>query len=103
MRILYISLLVVLLISCATENPPRESGIDDLVVGLLWPALPAQTRIRYLSMYEGPDDLGLKLPLSARMRNFVGGAEATRMTRPYAIAVSRELIAVTDPGAGFAA
>lgn len=89
-------LLVVLLAACSpAENAPV--GITS-AEPLVWPAPPADERIRFLYAFRTPEDLGFRASFFAKLWEFVAGEERHGMIKPYAIAVEGGLIAVADPG-----
>ena len=61
---------------------------------------PATARIEYLYSFSLPSDLGLKESFSRKLRDLFTGSDDRSMSRPYAIAVYEEQVAVADPGLG---
>jgi len=65
---------------------------------IVWPAPPAQVRVRFLYAFSTPQDLGYKGSFSSQFKDMFGGADEKGMVRPYGIAVNENVMAVTDPG-----
>jgi DNA-binding beta-propeller fold protein YncE len=79
--------------SVPNDEPNIESQVD-----LVWPSAPSKPRIRYLETFSSAKDLGYSESFSSRLKNLMGGGKTPGMLRPYSIAVSEYLTAVTDPG-----
>lgn len=90
---------LVCLVGCAGEiaRTPEPTEMSDQ---FSWPEPPDRARISYLHSFKDYKDLGLKLPISRRVGDALGGKKNRSMVRPYAIAVDDDLLAVADPGAG---
>ena len=85
------------LTACATTSlePIAE---PDQAQRIVWPAAPEQARIKFVTMFSTAEDLGIHASFSQKMKKLLAGNDDRRMTRPYAIAVNSERVAVADPG-----
>lgn len=93
-----LALLLVFLGSCA-PTAERPSDLAAPSETLVWPPPPEQPRIKFLYAFREPKDLGFRVPFFRRLWDFIAGEELREMTRPYAIAVDEDTLAVADPGA----
>jgi len=67
---------------------------------LVWPAPPAQARIRWLKTISSPEDLGVRPSIFRRAWNWASGRNMPHLVRPHATSVDRSgRLWVTDPGA----
>jgi len=90
--------LVLLSVACVTPEPVRPfEGI-----GPAWPAPPEQARIRFVTAFSGPQDLGIRPTAWSRIVGAVTGPTQRAMQRPMAVAAtpSGDTVFVADPGAG---
>jgi DNA-binding beta-propeller fold protein YncE len=94
-RLLVLPLL--LLGACATTSPEplTEPGQTQNIV---WPTAPEPARIEFVTKFSNAEDLGHQKSFSQKIGSLLTGSDDRRMTRPYAIAVNANLIAVADPG-----
>jgi DNA-binding beta-propeller fold protein YncE len=93
----WILLLVLWVSACATTAPePPVSPAETTRIA--WPAAPEPSRIEYVTQFSSAGDLGLRKSFSRKMRDLLAGGDDRRMTRPYSVAVSENMIAVADPG-----
>ena len=90
-------LLVVCVAACTTGNPESPSVQAD-TVHIVWPDSPEPARIEYVKQFSNSDDLGLRKSFSRKVRDLLAGKDDRHMTRPYSVAVNKNLIAVADPG-----
>ncbi len=90
-------LLTLVLTACTTVvTPPAE---QDAAQRLVWPPLPAEPRIAFVSSFSSPDELGIRKSLFQRLGEFLGGASEVHLVRPMAIVVDPAgVIYVADPG-----
>ncbi len=68
-----------------------------------WPTPPAETRIRFVSSFSSPEDIGVPSGgFFKRIRDLLIGRRSQRMVRPYGIAIGPggNRIYVSDPGLG---
>ncbi len=91
--------LLLILPSCgpAADAPERQVMPEQPIV---WPEPPQMARIRLVSMFSGPEDLGINPSFIARIWEWIAGPEPRAMVRPYAVGTDGERLVVTDPGAG---
>lgn len=100
LAVLTISIILLgIMLGCA-QNTSRQVDDPTDISLLVWPAPPEQARIRYVFSFYEPVDLGIKPGLMKRFIAAFAGNDSQRMTRPHAVAVDAELIAVADPGLG---
>lgn len=82
-------------ISCSTERP---TVIEQQ--NLVWPSPPAQAKIRFVSLFSKPIDLGIERGFLQWIGDLFAGEETYRLVRPMSIVVTDSLkIYVADPGA----
>ncbi|QYZ65595.1 MAG: hypothetical protein HPY30_06105 [Gammaproteobacteria bacterium (ex Lamellibrachia satsuma)] len=89
-------LLALLLGACATTGPdtlPKSGETPHMV----WPAAPEQPRIELIASFSSAEDLGLRKSFFRRILDFLAGSDDRRLSRPYAVAVNSEKVAVADP------
>jgi sugar lactone lactonase YvrE len=96
------------LLGCAqapSEQLPSTNGATDTPISLapsqqdiVWPAPPEKARIRFVTAFEGPGDLGIRPSTVRRLFDAVAGAKDTSMVRPYGVSVTGDKILVCDPG-----
>jgi len=65
----------------------------------VWPAAPAQARIRYLRSVSGPEDLGLERSIFRRLIDFLTAGGPGHFVRPTGVAERQGVLYVADPGA----
>lgn len=91
-------LLLLSVAACATTTPESvEKPLETPYI--VWPEAPETPRIEYISQFSSAEDLNLRESFSHKMKEFLAGSDDRRMSRPYAIAVNNDIIAVADPGA----
>jgi DNA-binding beta-propeller fold protein YncE len=66
---------------------------------LVWPAAPAEPRIRYVRSFSRPEDLGIRKSMLQRLTEFVFGESDPRMVRPTAVVANDGVLYVADAGA----
>lgn len=66
----------------------------------VWPAPPEQARVRFVRSFSSAEDLGLQKGFLAKLKDFLFGAEDSRLRRPMAVAVDGDVVFVADPDAG---
>ena len=89
------------LLGCAgqillSDAPPQDPPPDP--ADLAWPPPPATPRLRWLTSFSVPKDLGLKSSFWRRTSRLVFGGPDDRLVRPQGISVCRDTIYLTDPG-----
>lgn len=90
-------LLILWVSACATTSPePPESPAETAQI--VWPEPPEPSRIEYVNEFSNAGDLGLRKTFSQKMRDLLAGSDDRRMTRPYSVAVNKNMIVVADPG-----
>lgn len=97
MRNLFIFLAIFVTACAPAEEKPAELLRPE--APMVWPAPPETPRIQLVYAFREPKDLGFATPFFDRVWAFVAGAEYRGMTRPYAIAVNGQRLAIADPGA----
>ncbi len=86
-----------LLAACADSvEPPADLAAP--AEPLVWPEPPAKPRIKYLHGFREPAHLGIGRPFFEQFWAVFAGEKNREMTRPYAIAVDGERLAIADPG-----
>ncbi len=98
----WLLLLLSTLFACSTDGTPvanSASDAPDEAPIIVWPPPPEQARIEYLQQFNNPEDLGLHRPFGHKLRKWLAGGDDPRMSRPYAIAGSQDLLVVADPDA----
>lgn len=101
-RKLTIALLPVVLILSALSCA-RQAKIPKLEkVHIVWPLPPDPPRIKYISSFTTPYDLGIKEGFLKRAGSVIFGKKReSRLERPYAVALlGKDTILVTDIGTG---
>jgi len=73
------------------RQPPEAAA-------LVWPAAPEPARIAFVKTFSRPDDLGIRKGFFQSVRDFLLGAEDTRMVRPMAVVEAGDVLYVADPG-----
>jgi DNA-binding beta-propeller fold protein YncE len=94
---LWILLLVLWVSACATSNPEPPVSPSE-AVHIVWPEAPEPARIEYVTRFSNAGDLGLRKSFSRKMRDLLAGDDDRRMTRPYSVAVNKNMVVVADPG-----
>lgn len=97
-------LLPLLLAACGVPTEPRATA--EAAAGKpapVWPAPPAEPRIRWIGQIANPTDLDIRVPFLSRIGNFLTGGDRGRepLVRPFGVGVDETgNLCVTDPGAG---
>jgi DNA-binding beta-propeller fold protein YncE len=92
-------LLLAAMPGCApliSQDP--ASATETTAAPLVWPAPPAQGRIRFVRSVSNPRDLGIRPSFWGRVVQAVRGADEVGLLRPTGVAVRGETIYVADPG-----
>lgn len=89
-------LLSITLTSCAT-NVSNQALNTNTGHELTWPTSPETPRIQFVKSFKTPEDLNIKKGFLQRFFDFFVGSEQNRLSRPYAISVFKESVAVADP------
>ncbi|MHB8091949.1 MAG: 6-bladed beta-propeller [Syntrophales bacterium] len=71
---------------------PYAAWADELT----WPPPPEISRIRFVQEVRGPSDLKIKKSFFKKIWEFIAGDEPEGIRRPFAIAVRKDRICVTD-------
>lgn len=71
---------------------PQTPWADELT----WPRPPEKSRIKFIQEVRGPSDLHIKKSFLRKIWEFIAGEEPEGISRPFAIAVKGDRIAVTD-------
>ena len=82
-----------------TTTTSEPTVLENEAPYMVWPAAPERARIKFVRYISSPEDLGLRESFSRRVRDALVGKDDRNMTRPYAIAIDDEKVAVADPGA----
>lgn len=96
-KIFLLPLFLLLLASCATSPAagPRSSNRE-----LLWPPLPMESRIQWVSEFRDYHEVGITKGFWKMIGEFVFGEEETRLRKPYGVYKDdRDRIFVVDVGA----
>ena len=90
-------LLAQLMSGCGTwpPTPAPETPAEARV----WPAPPAQPRIRYVRSLSGPHDLGIAKPWYQRVTETIFGKTEEYLIRPTGVTEHNGVLYVADPGA----
>lgn len=88
--------LTIALLLLAAIVLSREAAATERLV---WPPAPDQPRIEYVRAFSKPAELGIGKGFFARVKDLLFGEADERLVRPMAVAVSRGVIYVADPGA----
>lgn len=83
---------------CGTP-PPAESAASAPAAAPVWPAPPAEARVRWLRSVSGPGDWGIARPFLRRMLDALAGRGAEHFVRPTGVAEHDGVLYVADPGA----
>ena len=89
--------LLLVVLGCTPVTLRQTEDISS-TEGFVWPSSPQQARIRYLYSFYEPADLGIRPGMFKRFIQVFTGNEGRRMSRPYAIAVDSDIIAIVDSG-----
>ncbi len=102
MKLGWLMLLLGFLCGCSAGGDPVPdpvSAVDDGVQAMVWPPPPEQARIEYVRQFSTPEDLNLRRPFGRKLRKWLAGGDDRQMSRPYAIAASKDWLVVADPDA----
>ncbi|MCU7845912.1 MAG: 6-bladed beta-propeller [Candidatus Thiodiazotropha sp. (ex Monitilora ramsayi)] len=95
----YLGMLIgLLLVACSTTGPETFDHSSD-TSHLVWPPAPETSRIKFVTAFKTPEDLGLKKSIFRSFIDLFVGSEDRNLTRPYTLSVEQEMIAVADPDA----
>jgi DNA-binding beta-propeller fold protein YncE len=83
---------------CGTP-PPASVPQEPPAASRVWPAPPAQPRIRWARSVSGPGDWGIARTVLRRMMDALVGRGAEHFVRPTGVAERDGVLYVADPGA----
>jgi DNA-binding beta-propeller fold protein YncE len=83
---------------CGTP-PPANVPPEPPAAAPVWPAPPAQPRIRWARSVSGPGDWGIARTVLRRMMDALVGRGAEHFVRPTGVAERDGVLYVADPGA----
>ena len=92
-------LLLVALVAACSPGEERPADLAAPAEALVWPAPPQRPRIKFIRAFRDPRDLKIAAPFFERLWTLVAGEKNREMTKPYALAVDGQRVAVADPGA----
>ncbi len=100
-RAVFLSSMCLFLMSCSMLNNNSNTAIE-VKEHIVWPMPPAQPRIKFVSEFSEPKDLGIKPGGWSKLIKWItGGEDGARLVRPTAVVVtSKEVVFVADPGSG---
>ena len=106
MRRCFVTLLPLLVLSIFIFSA-CSSNVKDDVEGsretkkMVWPDLPAKTRISLTSVVYKAKDLGIEKGFFRKVIDFIGGEKELQLEKPMDVVVTPDgVIYVADPGAG---
>ncbi len=94
-----VMLLALALATAGCGTRPRAEAPAAPAVPLVWPAPPAEPRIRYVRALAGPHDAGIRRSFFGRLADAVFGRRPEYLIRPTAVAERDGVLYVADPGA----
>lgn len=94
----WLLLLAIVTVSCEPSRV-RAPLEPEPVAPLVWPAPPAQPRVRYVAAVARPQDLGIRPSFWRRVGEFFVGAREEWFVRPTGVVAKGSRIYVADPGA----
>ena len=94
-----LALLALLLIVGGCGTQPAGRGEPHPAVERVWPAPPAQPRIRYVGAVGGPGDWGIERGFFGRILDALSGQADEGFVRPTGVAERDGTLYVADPGA----
>ncbi|WP_316364422.1 hypothetical protein [Candidatus Thiodiazotropha sp. CDECU1] len=95
----YFMLSLLLMLSACSSTGPVAIKKPDHSPRLVWPAAPERSRIEFVTEFRDAADLGIEKSFFRKLIElFTGGVEHS-LSRPYAVAVHKNRIAIADPDA----
>ncbi|MET0122439.1 MAG: 6-bladed beta-propeller [Candidatus Thiodiazotropha sp. 6PLUC9] len=93
-----IATLLLLLYACSSTGPTPLVKTDH-TPRLVWPAAPEISRVEFITTFHNPNDLGIEKSFIRKVVEFFTGSEEQSLSRPYAVAVHKNRVAIADPDA----
>ena len=82
------------LMACSAEKLPVNEQRT-----IAWPAAPAKAKVRFVSSFSNPDDLGIERGFFQWVSDLFTGEESFQLIRPMSVVVTaKNQIYVADPG-----
>lgn len=91
--------LVLMLFTAGCAARPLAEAPAPPATPLVWPAPPAEPRIRYVRTLAGPHDAGIRKSFFGRLAEAVFGRTPAYLIRPTGVAERDGVLYVADPGA----
>lgn len=86
--------------ACAWSGTQRHGLPQQAALPIVWPAPPAQARIRFIQAVARPEDLGIRGAFLQRLVAHLAGAnQAGGFIRPTGVAATDGRLYIADPGA----